>query len=184
MGEKIELGKPTIYIGWKPVEVAPATVLSLDPAGGEDKSAVNVWEEGPLNYELTFSISSEDNPVGKWFQRMLRNFKRNRKALSFALTHGFIIRIPTETERGERGYFELTKPRQLNCLLRYCKFIPQYRIFDKDMNPCIVKRGKLYRHRIYWPVDQRMLNAIDEAFIAQKGDPWPEITKKIKSVKS
>ena len=119
-------------------------LMAFDPAQeGGDKTGVNVWHNGSI--ELTFTIDSEDNPVGKWFWNMVRRFRRERKALLWALTHGYTLRIPCRDDNDNEGYFDLTLPSQLRQVMRITKFIPQYRIYDRFGDRYVIRKGKVVR---------------------------------------
>ena len=120
----------------------PLTAFDQAQEGG-DKTVATTWHNGSI--ELTFTIENEDNPVGKWYWGMVRRFRRERKALLWALTHGFTLRILCRDESGNEGYFDLTLPSQLRQVMRITKIIPQYRIYDRYYNRYIVRKGKVVR---------------------------------------
>ena len=174
MGEENPFeGNVKLYIGEQEVDPTPHELVALDyeipsqerlmafdPAQeGEDKTGVNVWNNGSI--ELTFTISSEDNPVGKWYWNMVRRFRRERKALLWALTHGFTLRIPCCDENGNEGYFDLTLPSQLRQVMRITKFIPQYRIYDRFGCRYVVRKGKVVRMKV-WPDAQKLIDKYEK----------------------
>ena len=123
-------------------------LVAFDPAQeGGDKTGVSVWNNGSI--ELTFTITNEDNPVGKWFWNMVRRFRRERKALLWALTHGFTLRIPCRDDNDNEGYFDLTLPSQLRQVMRITKFIPQYRIYDRFGDRYVIRKGKVVRMKSF-----------------------------------
>lgn len=156
-------GISSLYIGDKPINPKPieASMLRVDSAEeGGDYTNASVWHDGKLEYSISFSLNDENNEIGRWFQRMLRRFRAQRKALFWALTHGYIVRIPCETDNGEDGYMELTSPSQLRVVLRYCRFIPQFRIYDHWMCPCEICNGRVRPKRV-WPMTKETIEAYE-----------------------
>ena len=122
-------------------------LVAFDPAQeGGDKTGVSVWNNGSI--ELTFTIDNENNPFGKWYWNMVRRFRRERKTLLWALTHGYTLRIPCSDGEHE-GYFDLTLPSQLRQVMRITKFIPQYRIYDRYGCRYIIRKGKVVRMKSF-----------------------------------
>lgn len=152
-------GISSLFIGDKATDPNPieASVLLIDTAEeGGDHTSASVLHDGKLEY--SFSLNDENNEIGRWFQRMLRRFRAQRKALFFALTHGYTVRIPCVTDNGDEAYVELTSPSQLRNILRLCKFIPQFRIYDRWTCPCEIRRGRVRQIRV-WPITKEMLEA-------------------------
>ena len=163
-------GISSLYIGEQPINQKPieASALRIDPAEeGCDHTSASVWNDGKLEYSISFSLNDENNEIGRWFQRMLRRFKAQRKALFWALTHGYTVRIPCETDKGEMGYMELTRPSQLRGILRLCKFIPQFKIFDRFMCPCEIRKGRVRPKRV-WPMNKDMIEAYERQLLKYK----------------
>ena len=120
----------------------------FDPAQESgDKTGITVWHNGSIEFTLT--IDNEDNPVGKWFWNMVRRFRRERKALLWALTHGYTLRITCRDEAENEGYFDLTLPSQLRHVMRSTKFIPQYRIYDRYGCRYVVRKGRVVRMKSF-----------------------------------
>ena len=110
-------------------------VLGVDIGCGEEKSAVNVWKDGNIIY--TLSTRDTNNPLGKWFKGEIRRFKQRRKALIYAVTHGYTIQIFCY-----KGYFEITKPSELRKVFRLVPFMPKY-VITKDSINYIIRKSKI-----------------------------------------
>ena len=146
MGEELFTGLSKIYIGDKPIDmkVNGTDVLAVDNAKeGCDKTGVSVWNNGSIEIQLT--IKSDDNPLGKWFLNMVRRFNAEKKALFYALTHGYVIRVTSHDDEGNEGYIELDRPSQLRMAMKRVKFIPDYKIYDKKGERFLVKKGRIVK---------------------------------------
>lgn len=168
MGENPFNGAFRLYVGEQEIDPHPQEGIALDyeipsqeplmafdPAQeGGDKTSITQWHNGSIEFTLT--IDNEDNPVGKWFWNMVRRFRREKKALLWALSHGYTIHVPCCDESESEGYIELTLPRHLRHVMRLVKFIPQYKIYDKYGNQFVIRKGKVVRMRC-WPVSAKML---------------------------
>lgn len=119
-------------------------LLAVDLAKeGCDHTGVSVWNPGSI--EIQFTINSYDNTVGKWFLNMVRKFNAEKKALFYALTHGYVIRVTSYDDDGNEGYIELDRPSQLRMVMRMVKFIPDYKIYDKKGKRFLVKKGRIVK---------------------------------------
>ena len=161
MGENPFDGVTKLYIGEQEIDTKPQEgivldyaipsqepLMAFDPAQESgDKTGITVWHNGSIEFTLT--IDNEDNPVGKWFWNMVRRFRRERKALLWALTHGYTLRITCRDEAENEGYFDLTLPSQLRHVMRSTKFIPQYRIYDRDGCRYVVRKGRVVRMKSF-----------------------------------
>ena len=170
MGENPFEGVTKLYIGEHELNPEPQEGIALeyeipsqeplmafDPAlEGGDKTVVSGWESGAFEFNIEFTIDNEDNPVGKWFWNMVRRFRRERKALLWALTHGYTVRVPIRDNNDNEGYIELTLPSQLRQIMRTTKFIPQYRIYDRYGSRCIIRKGKVVWMQV-WPFSAKQL---------------------------
>ena len=162
MGENPFEGITKLYIGEQEINPEPQECIALDyeipsqeplmafdPAQeGGDKTVVSAWESGAFEFNIEFTIDNENNPVGKWFWNMVRRFRRERKALLWALTHGYTVRVPIRDDNDNEGYIELTLPSQLRQIMRTTKFIPQYRIYDSYGCSYIIRKGKVVRMKV------------------------------------
>ena len=163
MGENPFEGVTKLYIGEQEINPEPQEVFALeyeipsqeplmafDPAlEGGDKTVVSDWESGAFEFNIEFTIDNEDNPVGKWFWNMVRRFRRERKVLLWALTHGYTVRVPIRDNNDNEGYIELTLPSQLRQIMRTTKFIPQYRIYDRYGSRYIIRKGRVVRMKSF-----------------------------------
>lgn len=152
MGEELFTGISKLYVGDKPIDmkVNCTDVLAVDLAKECcDKTGVSVWNNGSIEIQLT--INSDDNPVGKWFLNMVRKFNAEKKALFYALTHGYVIRVTSHDEEGNEGYIELDRPSQLRMVMKKVKFIPDYKIYDKKGKRFLVKKGRIVKMPSLFP---------------------------------
>ena len=161
MAEELLNGEFRLFVGEQEIATHPQEGISLDYAipiqeplmafdpaqEGGDKTGITAWHNGSIEFTLT--IDNEDNPVGKWFWNMVRRFRRERKALLWALTHGYTLRIPCRDEGESEGYFDLTLPSQLRKVMRITKFIPQYRIYDRYGCRYVVRKGRVVRMKSF-----------------------------------
>ena len=168
MGKDLLNGEFKVFLGNQEISPVPAKITDLeyeipshkplmafDPAEeGGDKTSITQWKDGSI--EMTFTIDNKDNPVGKWFWNMIRKFRSERKALLWALSHGYTIHVPCCDESENEGYIELTLPRHLRHVMRLVKFIPQYKIYDKYGDRFVIRKGKVVRMRC-WPLSTKML---------------------------
>lgn len=173
MGENPFEGVTKLYIGEQEINPEPQEGIALeyeipsqeplmafDPAQeGGDKTGITAWHNGSI--ELTFTIDNEDNPLGKWYWGMVRRFRCERKALLWALTHGYTLRIPCRDEAENEGYFDLTLPCQLRQVMRITKFIPQYRIYDRYGCRYVVRKGRVVRMKV-WPDAQKLIDKYEK----------------------
>lgn len=146
MGEELFTGLSKLYVGDKPIDIKVhgTDVLAVDIAKECcDKTGVSVWNHGSI--ENQFTINSDDNPLGKCFLNMVRNFNAEKKALFYALTHGYFIHIISHDKEGNEGYIELDRPSQLRMVTKMVKFIPDYKIYDKKGRRFIVKKGRIVK---------------------------------------
>ena len=94
MGDNPFYGVTSLYIGDKPVDISNNSLVAFDPVKeGEDKSVFNIWQDNKGSITLSFTITSTDNPLGRWYKNVCEDFKKEKKALFFALTHGYFIRV-------------------------------------------------------------------------------------------
>lgn len=141
-GDEVEMTKDAQIHLLPTEEPSQEPMMAFDPAQeGGDKTGVTAWHNGSIEFTLT--IDNEDNPVGKWYWNMVRRFRCERKALLYALTHGYTLRIPCRDDAENEGYFDLTLPSQLRQVMRITKFIPQYRIYDHYGCRYVVRKGRV-----------------------------------------
>lgn len=131
----------------------------VDKAEGNDKSAVNVWHNGHIIYQL--SIKDKNNPLGKWYHGISADFRHKKKALRYAVTHGCTIRIICEVD-GQEVYLEITKPKELNAVFHRVAFIPRMKII-KDGRFYDIRKGRLKPMRV-WPVSQKLINEYENRY--------------------
>ena len=146
MGEELFTGISKLYVGDKPIDIKvhDTDMFAVDLAKeGCDNTGVSVWNNGSI--EIQFTINSDDNPVGKWFQSMVRKFNAEKKALFYALTHGYVIRVTSYDDEGNEWYIEIDRPSQLRMVMKIVEFIPDYKIYNKKGERFIVKKGRIVK---------------------------------------
>lgn len=168
MGDNPLYGVTCLYIGDKPVDVSNNSLVAFDPGkDGENKSVSNVWQDNKGSITLSFTITSTDNPLGRWYKNMCEDFKKEKKALFYALTHGYFIRVYFQDEDGKDGYFDMTRPRHLRMILKRVRFIPRYRIFKESSgytHVYVVHKGKLKPHQV-WPSTDKMIEKFEKEYM-------------------
>lgn len=159
-------GETKLFIGDEPIdsitvqdglsfEIPDLEPLKAFDIGQEDgdKTGINIWQNG--NLSLSFTIQDMNYPILEFYRRMVDRFRCEKKALYFALTHGYKIRVPFVADNDEEGYFELTLPSQLRKVLQVVKIIPQYKIYDRYGFRYIVRKSRLVRMKAFpFPLDE------------------------------
>lgn len=155
--------KSKFYFGKVPFEPFIKGTSQICPVdlGAEDGdlAGVSVWHNGSI--ELSFSIRDNDNPIGKWFKGTMMDFKRKKKAMRYAVTHGYTIRIICDVD-GDEGYFEIERPRDVNLLFRKVPFVPRMKIV-KDGCFYNIRKGRIVPFRV-WPVIEDVINEYEEKY--------------------
>ena len=134
--------KTGISIVGKKVEM-PCDMLSLDMGSKDgDKGAINVVNK---NGEVTMSFTSKEDvkPFVKWFQDALAKFKKDRKALLWAVTHGYVITIMMYSEETGEVEMPIRTPKLLKEVLRCSPFVPELNIYNKEGDLCFIKKGRI-----------------------------------------
>lgn len=149
------------YFGKVPLEPCINSTSQICPvdlaAEDGDITGVSDWHNGSI--ELSFEIRDEDNHIGKWFNGIMMDFKRKKKAMSYAVTHGYTIRIICDVD-GDEGYFEIDKPRDVNLLFRTVPFVPRMKIV-KDGCFYNIRKGRIVPFRV-WPVTEQKINMYEK----------------------
>lgn len=112
---------------------------------GGDKTAVSTWNPNTGELTMTLTIENEDNPLGKWYHNCIRKFNLQKKALLWAVTHGYFIVLPSCDERCLDREIVIRTPKTLKMILPCMPFICEYKLYDKDGMPCVIKRGKVVK---------------------------------------
>ncbi len=99
-------------------------------------------------YEMTadFTISIlPGSPMDLLFKRLQKEARMRKKLARLAVSHGYEVRIPAKSSDGKDYTIRLTKPSQVNTVIRIAKFIPPFYAFDKEGNKYKIKHSKLKR---------------------------------------
>lgn len=176
MGEDVFEGEVKLYVGDEHLDMGNVhdegalefsvhtpvnPFVGVDNSNGKDYSSETVWNPETGEVVCNITIKAEDTPIGRWFFHMWRKFRREKKALKWAVTHKHIIRVIIYDDYGNEGYVEISKPSQLNKVLRMTKFIPDYRIYDESSSRCIIKRGRVVKMPV-WPVTPDYIGDIEK----------------------
>ncbi len=163
-----------LYIGDEPVSVNDEPVslefsvpddrplghiLGVDMGSEDgDKGAVSVWDKNTGSIEISLSLQDEKNSLGRWWKQMREQFHRDYKAMLYAVTNHYVVRILCQDDDGNDGYFELTKPSEIRYFYKKVHFIPRFKIYDRGGFPYVIKKGRLRRMKT-WPPSQEELEA-------------------------
>ncbi|SHL72981.1 hypothetical protein SAMN04488494_0586 [Xylanibacter ruminicola] len=132
-----------ISIKGKAIEL-PCDQIQLDLAKGNDKGAINVVNK---NGEVTMSFSSKEDvePFAEWFKETMSKFKKERKTLLWAVTHGYVVTIMMYSE--ETGDYEMPihTPKLLKEVFHCVPFVPELNIYTKDGDPCFIHKGRIVK---------------------------------------
>lgn len=140
MGENPLEGELKLFVDGKPI----GTIVSdahFDFGAGDDHSAVSVWNGNKI--ECTFEVKDVDSDLRRMIENMRRRERLIRKALLYAVTHGYEVEIVGKSEKGEEVVLQTFTPKPLRWLFQHCPFVPMFRVFDKDGFGCIIKKGKI-----------------------------------------
>lgn len=126
--DDIFTGISKVYVGDTPLN----PTIQFDGEVMENKSETTEYKNisEPKEYKLTFEMAA-DVQVKKWFLNERRRFKRKKKLLLWAVTHGYIIGLEGKYDRLD-GWLLLYKPSQVRTVLRMLHFIPKFIIIDKE----------------------------------------------------
>ena len=139
-----KLGNINVVFDGKPV-VEPHTNLALDLGLNDDKSAEYVWDAFTGELKAHFSISKENDAFVKWFTSLVRKFHQKKKALLWAVTHGYRVMIPIyDEEHGER-MLVIRTPKMMKAVLRNSPFIPEIQVYTKDFELCEIRKGRVVK---------------------------------------
>ena len=116
--------------------------LGLD---GGDKTAVNTWNPVTGELKMTLTIENEDNPLGKWYHNCIRKFNLQKKALLWAVTHGYFIVIPSCDERCLEKEIVIRTPKILKMVMPCMPFVLEYRLYNKEGELCEIRKGRIVK---------------------------------------
>ena len=158
-----DLGKYAMY-GLQVVDPTKIYIIKVDLGEEEDRSAVTVWHKGKITYSIT--INDRNNPLGAWYHGKRMDFQRKKKALRYAVTHGYVVRVLCDVD-GEQGYYDITLPRELNHAFRFVPFIPRLKII-KAGRFYTIRKGRVVPMRV-WPVSQKLIDMYEKRYCHDKG---------------
>ena len=112
--------------------------------------------DGVGSYEIEFSIKVDDSLIelfGDYVQEYMRRLRKIRKALLWAVTHGFIVYIRYPNADGSYGNYVCSRPRQLKVGLNMFGYDCLYEIYNKHgfRIRYIIRKGRVV------PADPLML---------------------------
>lgn len=141
-----------LYIGDKELNVNPQNGVSLDFAEGCDAMGTTFLDlsEGVIN------VSHTINDWVKWFEHERQKYLLVKKALMWAVTHGYIALVNDTTHCN--CYKSISTPKELKRFFRSATFIIGFRVFSKDYVPCKIKKGRVSEINV-WPY---AIDCIDE----------------------
>lgn len=145
-------------------------ILGVDMGSEDgDKGAFSVWDKYTGSIEISLSLQDEKNSLGRWWKQMREQFHRDYKAMLYAVTHHYVVRILCQDDDGNDGYFELTKPSEIRGFYKMVHFIPRFKIYDSDGFPYVIKKGRIKRMKT-WPLSQEELEAYSRKLESYKNE--------------
>lgn len=79
------------------------------------------------------------------FKRLQKEARMRKKLARWAVSHGYEVRIPAKSSDGKDYTIRLTKPSQVNTVIRIAKFVPPFHAIDKEGHIYKIKHSKLKR---------------------------------------
>ncbi len=121
----------------------PCDQIQLDLAKGRDKAAINVIDK--KNGEIAVSFSSKDDagPFVEWFKEAVTKFRKQKKTLLWAITHGYIVTIMIYDEKNGEQEIDIDTPKLMKEIFRNVPFVPELNIYTKDGDVCYIKKGRI-----------------------------------------
>ena len=164
MGEKISWGKPTVWLGDKQINgVTDASSLVANDTE-QSEAASEPSDYGVKSYSLTFEIKSTGkNPFAKWYRRQCEIGREQKKALLYAVTHGYKVVIPVCDKDDNIRYLVIKTPRMIRRIFNGIQWIPQLMMFDRQCCLCRIRRGRLVRKKNVWPSAKEMVEKYEKA---------------------
>jgi hypothetical protein len=157
--------KFSAHIGGEEPNVTPQNGVSLDFAEGCDAmgSAFLDLSKGVI------SVSHTINDWVKWFEREHQKFLRAKKALLWAVTHGYIALV-NDTKHCN-CYKSVSTPKELKRFFRSATFIIGFMIFSKDYVPCKIKKGRVSEINV-WPYAIDCVDEMEKLYTARLNGSW------------
>ena len=118
--------------------------LKLHDEDMEVKQSEPKYRNGSYSIDFTVQVDKKA-PIIRFFQHLRRKNREERKALLWAVTHGYVVGfwgVKADEEKCEIRY-ECHRPREVRRLLQYSWFVPKYDIYDMFGNRCRVHKGRI-----------------------------------------
>ena len=105
--------------------------------------------------EITYTIDAN-----KWIAEKREIFRKNKKALLYAVTHGYYARVYCVNDDDELAYIDITTPRDMRMAFRVVPFIPRIKI-GKNGRHYVIRKGRIVPHRV-WPASQMLIEQYEK----------------------
>ena len=138
-GKEMKLGEP-VNVGGLELRDEDMIVEQSEP----------VYRGGHIEVNLSV-IVDKDAPITRFIERLRRKYREERRALLWAVTHGYTVAFLGTDANDENCAvrYEVHRPSEVRQLLRYCPFVPQYEIRDHNGRVCDIRKSKRRRVKIY-----------------------------------
>lgn len=122
-------------------EDVTARAVCPDHCEDEAPSFASEWNE--VRGEWSFAVKCVDDSMRVFIENMRRRDRYARKALLYAVTHGYDVRLFCRDEKGEDVIIVTLTPKLLRRMFRVCPFVPLFRVYDRDGKECRVRKGRI-----------------------------------------
>ena len=121
----------------------PTDQIQLDLASkAGDNPAINVVNKDGAVI-VSFGSKGDADPFVEWFMDAMAKFKKQRKTLLWAVTHGYVVTIMIYDEKTGEHEFPIHTPKLLKKMLSVVPFVPELNIYTKDGDVCYIKKGRI-----------------------------------------
>jgi hypothetical protein len=148
MGEKPFNCKFQVFLTGDPkpfVEVmqedVPDRAVCPDCSEDEAPSFTSEWNE--VRGEWSFTVKCVDDSMRVFIENMRRRDRYARKALLYAVTHGYNVQLFCRDKKGDDVMMVVLTPRLLRRLFRVCPVVPLFRVYDRNGKECRIRKGKV-----------------------------------------
>lgn len=117
----------------------PDRSVCSDP--GEDETTSFEWNE--ISGDLSFTAECIGDSLRVFIENMRRRDRYARKALLYAVTHGYNVQLFCRDEKGDDVMMVVLTPRLLRRLFRVCPVVPLFRVYDRNGKECRIRKGKV-----------------------------------------
>ena len=117
----------------------PDRSVCFDP--GEDETTSFEWNE--ISGEFSFPAECMGDSLRVFVENMRRRDRYARKALLYAVTHGYNVQLFCRDEKGDDVMMVVLTPRLLRRLFRVCPVVPLFRVYDRNGKECRIRKGKV-----------------------------------------